>query len=164
MRQLIPDVKGELYFELGKSSLKTNKKDSRNAIEFLEEAVRYENVNALDQLCMAVTNGKGVLKDESLGLSYCVEAAKFNSLNSIAYNTIGNLLSKGIGQRRGNVPVKEVLSAFRRSCQLKDGSGCCNLAKIYHDQKNLELRNANIALAEQHNFSHCKTIIDVRQK
>ena len=162
LKQLLPDVKGELYFELGKSSLKFNEKDSKDALFFLEESTKYANVKAFELLCSMAIKGKGVRKNESLALSHCNEAATLNSLNSITYNTIGDLLSKGVDQRRGNIPIKEILSAYRKSCQLKDGSGCCNLAKIYHDQKNYELRDTNINLAKQHNFSHCKTLIDLR--
>tara|TARA_Y100000766_G_C18600600_1_gene456458 strand:- start:101 stop:682 length:582 start_codon:yes stop_codon:yes gene_type:complete len=159
IKQLLPDVRGELYLELGKASLRNNKKDSRNAVSFLEESVKYGNINALESLCMSVARGKGVVKDEPLALYYCKEAAEKGSFSSLTYNMLGTLLSKGVGQRRGAIPVNDVISAFKKSCDLKDGSGCCELAKIYHEQEKSSLRDSGINLANQYNFPHCKQII-----
>ena len=158
---LLPDVKGELYLELGKASLKDNKNDSRNGISFLEQSVQFKNVNALEQLCIKVYRGKGVTKDDNSALDYCTRASEAGSVNSLTHLTIGDLLSKGVGQRRGQKPMAQIKAAYTKACDLNDGLGCCNLAKIYHTENNSKQRNESINLASKNNFFHCKQIIGI---
>ncbi len=159
LEKLLPDVKGEMFFQLGKTYL--NNKDNqskRKGMGFLEESIKFGNLNSLEFLCRAAGRGKGIPRDVGLALSYCIEASDAGSVNSLTYNMIGELLENDTGR---STSFSSLVSVYSKSCSLKDGSGCCSLAKTYHREGMFEARNKNIQLAEKYNFGHCKLIIGV---
>ena len=159
LEKLLPDVKGEMFFQLGKTYL--NNKDNRSkrkGMGFLEESIKFGNLNSLEFLCRAAGRGKGIPRDVGLALSYCIEASDAGSVNSLTYNMIGELLENDTGR---STSFSSLVSVYSKSRRLKDGSGCCSLAKTYHREGMFEARNKNIQLAEKYNFGHCKLIIGV---
>ena len=158
-KEMIPDVLGELYYHIGLIYMNKNYKYNVNkAITYFKESAKYKNHRSSDVLCNIYANGKGVRKNDKTALTFCSSAYIDGSKDPLTLNYLGKSFEEGTGASN----LQRAVSYFNEACELNDGAGCCNLAKVYDSSRNTKLRDESLIRAKQNKFMHCDLIIGLK--
>ena len=158
--QMIPDTIGEMKFQLATIYLTSGPKfNPSKAKKYLLEATKFNSNKASEKLCNIWAYGKNrEKKDIEKAIPYCEKAYNNNSVDIWTINYLGKAYEEGLGKIKQD--NKNAVKVYNQACDLSDGAGCCNLAKVYKLEGLTNESEKSIVRAMQNNFKHCDMIIN----
>ena len=148
-------VAGKMFHELGKIYMIPNYKNNPSkAFNYFSASVNsYQDLPSMNYLCNMYAYGTGVKKDQKKAAQMCNAALKADSKDPLVLILLAEYYEKGLGGIKTN--IKSATQLYEKACDLPDGLGCCELARIFkNSDKNLQM--ANSIRARELNFSNCR--------
>jgi len=155
-KDLIPQVKAEMYYQLGKIyTIPSFKPNPQKASNYFIKASNLNQHEALSYLCNMYQFGNGVVKSKSKAYEQCEKAYSLGSKDPTTLIFLGQFFEKG-GLNKKSPDLKKALKFYGEACSLMDGLGCCHEARLYSlDSKNRSLQQVSSVNAKTFNFDHC---------
>ncbi len=152
---LLPQVKGEIYYQLGKIYSYPNfKPNPKKAAQYFTKSTTFNNTQAMTFLCNMFRYGNGVAKNIPKAYDLCQKAYQIGSRDPTALIFLGLYFEEGLSGTK--VDLEKAKKFFNTACDLADGVACCHAARLYSkNSSNRSLQQVSSVKAKRHNFNHC---------
>ena len=152
---LLPQVKGEIYNQLGKIYSYPNfKPNPKKAAEYFTKSLAFNNTEAMTYLCNMFRYGNGVVKNIPKAYNLCQKAYQIGSRDPTALIFLGLYFEKGLAGTKVDLPKAKKF--FSEACDLADGLACCHEARLYSkDSSSRSLQQVSSVKAKRYNFEYC---------
>jgi serine/threonine protein kinase/TPR repeat protein len=152
LSKVLPDVAGELYYQLGRSGLKDKQKNFAKAASF-------GSPKAISQLCNQFSYGASENSSSRnlIAFEYCSKSISVDKENTSALIFMGYCYEKGLKGCKKNKQLS--ISNYQNACNLNSGLACCSVARATRGSQKEEA----LVKARQNNFRHCDELLGIKK-